>query len=126
MCTVDLNVDNISDKTHIKMTFSSSICTGKQFYGNALCRSDHFVTQLIHIFTINTVFYKPPEKSRAVKSEEGEGQRMDLLLHPTIRKLPVRESTNTTGEESRGWEFFSSPPRPEQFWSPPSFLSNGY
>jgi hypothetical protein len=24
------------------------------------------------------------------------------------------------------WEFFSSPPRPERFWSPPSLLSNGY
>jgi hypothetical protein len=25
-----------------------------------------------------------------------------------------------------GWEFFSSPPRPEWFWSPPSLLYNGY
>jgi hypothetical protein len=25
-----------------------------------------------------------------------------------------------------GWEFFSSPPRPEQLWSPASPLSNGY
>jgi hypothetical protein len=25
-----------------------------------------------------------------------------------------------------GWEFFSSPPRPERLWSPPSLLSNGY
>jgi hypothetical protein len=24
-----------------------------------------------------------------------------------------------------GWEFFSSPGRPEQFWGPPSLLSNG-
>jgi hypothetical protein len=28
---------------------------------------------------------------------------------------------------SRGWEFFfSSPPRPEQLWGPPSLLSSGY
>jgi len=24
------------------------------------------------------------------------------------------------------WEFFSSPPRLERFWGPPSLLSNGY
>jgi hypothetical protein len=32
------------------------------------------------------------------------------------------------GFDSRrgGWEFFSSPPRPERFWCPPSLLSNGY
>jgi hypothetical protein len=26
----------------------------------------------------------------------------------------------------RGWEFFSSSPRPDRLWGPPSFLSNGY
>jgi hypothetical protein len=26
----------------------------------------------------------------------------------------------------RGWEFFSSPPRPDRLWGPPSPLSNGY
>jgi hypothetical protein len=26
----------------------------------------------------------------------------------------------------RGWEFFSSPPRPDRLWDPPSLLSNGY
>jgi hypothetical protein len=26
----------------------------------------------------------------------------------------------------RGWEFFSSPPRPDRLWAPPSLLSNGY
>jgi hypothetical protein len=26
----------------------------------------------------------------------------------------------------RGWEFFSSPPRPDWLWEPPSLLSNGY
>jgi hypothetical protein len=26
----------------------------------------------------------------------------------------------------RGWEFFSSPPRPERLWGPPSLLSDGY
>jgi hypothetical protein len=26
----------------------------------------------------------------------------------------------------RGWEFFSSPPRPDRLWSPSSLLSNGY
>jgi hypothetical protein len=26
----------------------------------------------------------------------------------------------------RGWEFFSSPPRPDRLWGPSSFLSNGY
>jgi hypothetical protein len=26
----------------------------------------------------------------------------------------------------RGWEFFSSPPRPDRLWSPPSLLSNEY
>jgi hypothetical protein len=25
-----------------------------------------------------------------------------------------------------GWEFFSPPPRPDRFWSPPSLLSYGY
>jgi len=25
-----------------------------------------------------------------------------------------------------GWEFFSSPPRPDLFWGPPSLQSNGY
>jgi hypothetical protein len=25
-----------------------------------------------------------------------------------------------------GWEFFSSPPRPERLWGPPSLLFNGY
>jgi hypothetical protein len=26
----------------------------------------------------------------------------------------------------KGWEFFSSPPRPDRLWGPPSLLSNGY
>jgi hypothetical protein len=26
----------------------------------------------------------------------------------------------------RGWEFFSSPPRPDRLWGPPSLLYNGY
>jgi hypothetical protein len=26
----------------------------------------------------------------------------------------------------RGWEFFSSPPRPDHLWGPPNLLSNGY
>jgi hypothetical protein len=26
----------------------------------------------------------------------------------------------------RDWEFFSSPPRPDRLWDPPSLLSNGY
>jgi hypothetical protein len=26
----------------------------------------------------------------------------------------------------RDWEFFSSPPRPDRLWGPPSLLSNGY
>jgi hypothetical protein len=26
----------------------------------------------------------------------------------------------------RGWEFFSTPPRPDRLWDPPSLLSNGY
>jgi len=31
------------------------------------------------------------------------------------------------GFDSHGdWEFFSSPPRPEWLWVPPSLLSNGY
>jgi hypothetical protein len=30
------------------------------------------------------------------------------------------------GFHSRRWEFFSSPPRPERLWGPPSLLSNGY
>jgi hypothetical protein len=25
-----------------------------------------------------------------------------------------------------GWQFFSSPPRPDRFWGPPSLLSNNY
>jgi hypothetical protein len=27
---------------------------------------------------------------------------------------------------SKGWEFSSSPPRPDRLWGPPSLLSNGY
>jgi hypothetical protein len=30
------------------------------------------------------------------------------------------------GSISGGWEFFSSPPRPEWLWSSPSLLSSGY
>jgi hypothetical protein len=26
----------------------------------------------------------------------------------------------------RGWEFFSSAPRPDRYWGPPSLLSNRY
>jgi len=26
----------------------------------------------------------------------------------------------------RGWEFFTSPPRPDWLWVPPSLLSSGY
>jgi len=26
----------------------------------------------------------------------------------------------------KGWEFFSSPPRPDRLWDPLSLLSNGY
>jgi hypothetical protein len=29
-------------------------------------------------------------------------------------------------DSRRGWEFFSSPPRPERLWSLPSLLSSGY
>jgi len=28
-------------------------------------------------------------------------------------------------ESRRGWEFFSSTPRPDWLWDPPSLLSNG-
>jgi hypothetical protein len=30
------------------------------------------------------------------------------------------------GLDGGGWEFFSSPQRPERLWGPPSLLSNGY
>jgi hypothetical protein len=29
-------------------------------------------------------------------------------------------------DPGEGWEFFSSAPRPERLWDPPSLLSNGY
>jgi len=29
-------------------------------------------------------------------------------------------------EDGGSWEFFSSPPRPERLWGPPSLLSSGY
>jgi hypothetical protein len=43
-----------------------------------------------------------------------------------------QEETTTRGwmiwgsGPGRGWEFFSSPPRPDRLWGPPRLLSNGY
>jgi hypothetical protein len=49
-----------------------------------------------------------------------------------VRLLQMRPATGWTigvrefDFRRRGWEFFSSEPRPEWLWGPPSLLSNGY
>jgi hypothetical protein len=39
---------------------------------------------------------------------------------------PPYYSRTRVFEAGGGWEFFSSPPRPEWLWGPPSLPSNGY
>jgi hypothetical protein len=44
-----------------------------------------------------------------------------------LKKRMYRWTIGVLGFDSRrGWEFFSSSPRPERLWGPPSFLYNGY
>jgi hypothetical protein len=70
----------------------------------------------------------------------------DIRVHETILRITENYFTNTNGysrnssvvyrwatvwmirgsSPGRGWEFLSSPPRPDRFWGPPSLLSNGY
>jgi hypothetical protein len=47
-----------------------------------------------------------------------------------LRTMKINFVYHFIGEEGSipggGWEFFSSPPRPELLWGPPSLLSSGY
>jgi hypothetical protein len=65
------------------------------------------------------------------------GQKLFVLLFSVINwskksqdsPMVYRWATGwTTGASSvgRGWEFFSSPPRPDRLWGSPNLLSNGY
>jgi len=100
MCSVYLNMDTVSDKTHIQTIFNFSPGVGVHFIGNALCSSDVSVEQLIHIlhfFSINSVLFKPPEKKNPDESNledyPGSGSTSS---YPTIKILLVQKGTNTT------------------------------
>jgi hypothetical protein len=47
-------------------------------------------------------------------------------FHPQFFFLFLKHGAGTVLVPGRSWEFFSSPPRPERLWGPPSLLSNGY
>jgi len=54
-----------------------------------------------------------------------------IILLQLIIKLPVKFYLPTNwmiggSSSGRGWEFFSSPPRPDRQWVPHSLLSSGY
>jgi len=49
MYSADLNMSTVSGTTHIKTLFNFSPSIDEDFIGNAFCRSDGYVTQLIHI-----------------------------------------------------------------------------
>jgi hypothetical protein len=54
-----------------------------------------------------------------------------LFLQDTCRDSSVVYRCATSwmiggSRPGRGWEFFSSPSRPDRLWSPPSLLSSGY
>jgi hypothetical protein len=69
----------ITGTKHIKTIFRSSPVTENHFTGNAFCSSDDSITKLIHvlhIFTINIVFYiRPREKNPEESNLENEGTR---------------------------------------------------
>jgi hypothetical protein len=53
----------------------------------------------------------------------------NMLVKLKQQKLILRTTVMCQIGDSipgRGWEFFSSPPRPDRFWNPPSLQSNGY
>jgi hypothetical protein len=87
-CSVDLNMGFICGTTRIKTIFNSSPGVGMHFIGNTHCSHDDTVMQLFHIlcfFTINSLFYKPPEeKIRGVKPGEwavrGQGMGPPLSI----------------------------------------------
>jgi hypothetical protein len=44
-----------------------------------------------------------------------------------MKLLKVLNELKSLGSSpGRGWEFFSSPPRPDQLWGPPNLLFTGY
>jgi len=48
-------------------------------------------------------------------------------LYPTsLTRLRAGRSDGRGSIPCGGWEFFSSPPRPDRLSDPPSLLSNGY
>jgi len=64
MCLVHLNISTISGTTYSKTILSFLPRTGREFIGMHSYSSNDSVMPLIHIlhfFTINNIFHKPPE-----------------------------------------------------------------
>jgi len=51
-------------------------------------------------------------------------KKLNTELH--FRTSRIKELQAADLHTREVWEFFSSPPRPESLWDPPSLLSNGY
>jgi hypothetical protein len=52
---------------------------------------------------------------------------MEFVIWPFLIGQVIAASSGFNGSiPGRAWEFFSSPPRPDRLWGPPSLLSSGY
>jgi hypothetical protein len=88
---------------YIKTVFSFSSAVGKRFVGNALCMSVCSLTQhvrILHFFTLNNVFSKPPEKNTRsqIWRTRNKGTSPSYL---TIRKFSVQKGAKMTGKLKR-------------------------
>jgi hypothetical protein len=79
-----------------------------------------------------------------ISNQSGTSRRVRVCSFPFLHRDLINRTSLTSSQDSsvvqrwvtgwmiggsssgRGWEFFSSPPRPDRLWDSPSLLSNGY
>jgi hypothetical protein len=96
------------------------------------CCFKNFVTYQLLCDCIRILLYLWIKDFNHCSSFSSLIQLQSCALHPfpsfsiLRRSLALGYGPNDRGFEwCRGWEFFSSPPCPDQLWGPPSLLSNG-
>jgi len=93
MFSVDLNMAPLVER-HTSRLYCFLPGIGKHFIGNALCSSDDYVTQFIHIFrffAINNIFYKQSENPKVSNLENKGAREWVPLFPPNDQEIPCPE-----------------------------------